>query len=120
MAAALTARTRARHTGGGDEKPDLVIRQIGTIEPIRRIDQEEFELAVDQGVGAPSRGGAALILMNLQHSALLHSSETCRCLTVWGSCGTESDKGAFDLYAAGKDDVLAHRVLIASDAPSRS
>ena len=124
----LTARDLARGMGKvvDDEKPDLVIWQTGTIDAIRRIDQEEFKLALDQGVERLQKAGTDVILMNMQYSPRTESmiaigpySDTMRVVAQQrnvplfdrlGIMRYWSDHGAFDLYAAGKDDVLAHRV----------
>jgi len=124
----LTAKDLARNMGKvvDDEKPDLVIWQTGTIDAIRRIDQEEFKLALDHGVERIQKAGADVILMNMQYSPRTESmialgpySDTMRVVAQQrnvplfdrlGIMRYWSDHGAFDLYAAGKDDVLAHRV----------
>jgi lysophospholipase L1-like esterase len=124
----LTARDLARNMGRvvDDEKPDLVVWQTGTIDAIRRIDQEEFKLALDQGVERLQKAGTDVILMNMQYSPRTESmiaigpySDTMRVVAQQrsvplfdrlGIMRYWSDHGAFDLYAAGKDDVLAHRV----------
>ena len=51
-----------------DEKPDLVIWQTGTLDAIRRIEPDEFRAALDEGVETLHRGGADVILMNMQYS----------------------------------------------------
>ena len=109
-----------------DEKPDLVIWQTGTADAIRRIEPDTFRMALEEGVETLHRGGADVILMNMQYSprtetmfALGPYADNMRVVAQqfevplfdrlaimrhW------SDTGAFDLYAAGKDNVLAHRV----------
>jgi lysophospholipase L1-like esterase len=124
----LTAKDLARNMGRvvEDEKPDLVIWQTGTTDAIRRIDQDEFKLALDQGVERLQKAGTDVILMNMQYSPRTESmiavgpySDTMRVVAQQrsvplfdrlGIMRYWSDHGAFDLYAAGKDDVLAHRV----------
>ena len=124
----LTAMDLARGMSKAveDEKPDLVIWQTGTIDAIRRIDQDEFKLALDRGVERLQRAGTDVILMNMQYSPRTESmiavgpySDTMRVVAQQrsvplfdrlGIMRYWSDHGAFDLYAAGKDDVLAHRV----------
>ena len=123
-----TARDLARGMGKvvDDEKPDLVIWQTGTIDAIRRIDQEEFKSALDLGVDRLQKAGTDVVLMNMQYSPRTESmiaigpySDTMRVVAQQrsvplfdrlGIMRYWSDHGAFDLYAAGKDDVLAHRV----------
>lgn len=123
-----TATDLARAMGrvADEEKPDLVVWQTGTIDAIRRLDQEEFKIALDRGIGRLQRGGSDVILMNMQYSPRTESmiavgpySDTMRVVAQQrgvplfdrlGIMRYWSDHGAFDLYAAGKDDVLAHRV----------
>ena len=109
-----------------DEKPDLVIWQTGTLDAIRRVDPEEFRAALDEGVETLHKGGADVILMNMQYSprtdimvplgpyadnmrhvAQQHEIPLFDRLAIMRHW---SDTGAFDLYAAGKDNVLAQRV----------
>jgi hypothetical protein len=109
-----------------DEKPDLVIWQSGTVDAMRRIEPEDFRAALEEGVETLQKGGADVILMNMQYSprtdtmiALGPFADNMRVaaqqhdvplfdrhaiMRHW------SDTGAFDLYATGKDNVLAHRV----------
>ena len=51
-----------------DEKPDLVIWQTGTIDAMRRVDPDEFKAALDDGVDRLHKGGADVVLMNMQYS----------------------------------------------------
>ena len=109
-----------------DEKPDLVIWQTGTLDAIRRVDPDEFREALDEGVETLHKGGADVILMNMQYSprtdimvsygpyadsmrvvAQQHETPLFDRLAIMRNW---SDTGAFDLYAAGKDNVLAQRV----------
>jgi lysophospholipase L1-like esterase len=109
-----------------DEKPDLVIWQTGTLDAIRRVDPDEFRAALDEGVEALHKGGVDVILMNMQYSprtdimvplgpyadnmrhvAQQHEIPLFDRLAIMRHW---SDTGAFDLYAAGKDNVLAQRV----------
>lgn len=109
-----------------DEKPDLVIWQTGTLDAIRRIEPDNFRAALEEGVETLHKGGADAILMNMQYSprtetmvALGPYADVMRVvaqqyeiplfdrLTIMRHW---SDTGAFDLYATGKDNVLAHRV----------
>jgi hypothetical protein len=109
-----------------DERPDLVIWQTGTVDAMRRIDPEVFRAALDEGVEGLHRGGADVILMNMQYSPRTESmiavgpyADTLRVIAQqrgvplfdrFGIMRYWSDTGAFDLYAAGKDIVLAQRV----------
>ena len=49
-----------------EEKPDLVIWQTGTLDAIRRIDPDDFRAALEQGLETLQKGGADVILMNMQ------------------------------------------------------
>src|SRR3981189_1026258 len=51
-----------------DEKPDLVIWQSGTVDAMRRIEPEDFRAALEEGVETLQKGGADVILMNMQYS----------------------------------------------------
>jgi len=109
-----------------DEKRDLVIWQTGTLDAIRRIDPDDFRTALEQGVETLQKGGADVILMNMQYSprtdimvALGPYADNMRVVAQQHEIPLFdrlaimrqwSDSGAFDLYAAGKDNVLAHRV----------
>src|SRR5262245_49253058 len=109
-----------------DEKPDLVIWQTGTLDAIRRIEPDEFRAAIDEGVETLRKGGADVILMNMQYSprtdimvSLGPYADNMRVVAQQNEIPlfdrlaimrNWSDTGAFDLYAAGKDNVLAQRV----------
>ena len=109
-----------------DEKPDLVIWQTGTLDAIRRIDPDAFRAALEEGVETLHRGGADVILMNMQYSPRTEImvspgpyADTMRVVAQQHEIPLFdrlaimrhwSDTGAFDLYAAGKDNVLAQRV----------
>ena len=109
-----------------DEKPDLVIWQTGTLDAIRRIEPDDFRAALDEGVETLHKGGADVILMNMQYSprtdimvALGPYADNMRVVAQQHEIPLFdrlaimrhwSDSGAFDLYAAGKDNVLAQRV----------
>jgi lysophospholipase L1-like esterase len=109
-----------------DEKPDLVIWQTGTADAIRRVDPDTFKAAIEDGVDRLHKGGADVILMNMQYSPRTESmiavgpySDAMRVVAQQrdvplfdrlGIMRYWSDHGAFDLYAAGKDNVLAQRV----------
>ena len=109
-----------------DEKPDLVIWQTGTLDAIRRIEPDDFRAALDEGVETLHKGGADVILMNMQYSprtdimvALGPYADNMRVVAQQHEIPLFdrlaimrhwSDTGAFDLYAAGKDNVLAHGV----------
>jgi hypothetical protein len=104
----------------------LVIWQTGTTDAIRRIEPDEFRAALDQGIEILQKGGADVILMNMQYSprtdlivALSPYADTMRVAALQHEVPLFdrlsimrhwSDTGAFDLYATGKDNVLAFRV----------
>ena len=109
-----------------DEKPDLVIWQTGTLDAIRRVDPDDFRAALDEGVETLHKGGADVILMNMQYSprtdimvplgpyadnmrvvAQQHEIPLFDRLAIMRDW---AETGAFDLYATGKDNVLAQRV----------
>ena len=109
-----------------DEKPNLVIWQTGTVDAIRRVEVDEFRAALEAGVETLQAGGADLMLMNMQYSPRTESMiqvgpyvdemrsvaqqrdiplfDRFAIMRYW------SDEGAFDFYAAGKDNGLAQRV----------
>jgi hypothetical protein len=109
-----------------DEKPNLVIWQTGTVDAIRRVELDEFRAALEDGVETLQAGGADVILMNMQYSPRTESMipvgpyvdemravaqqrdiplfDRFAIMRYW------SDEGAFDFYAAGKDNGLAQRV----------
>ena len=109
-----------------DEKPNLVIWQTGTVDAIRRVEVDEFRAALEVGVETLQAGGADVILMNMQYSPRTESMiavapyvdemravaqqrdvpvfDRFAIMRYW------SDEGAFDFYAAGKDNGLAQRV----------
>jgi hypothetical protein len=109
-----------------DEKPDLVIWQTGTIDAIRRIEPDDFRAALDEGIETLQKGGADVILMNMQYSprtdfmlALGPYADVMRFVAQQHEVPLFdrlaimhhwSDTGEFDLYASGKDNVLAARV----------
>jgi lysophospholipase L1-like esterase len=132
----VASRTKAGQTADGmrrnmkdllvDEKPNLVIWQTGTVDAIRRVDLDEFKVALETGVETLQAGGADVILMNMQYSPRTESMiplspygdemravaqqrevplfDRFAIMRYW------ADEGAFDFYAAGKDNGLAQRV----------
>jgi lysophospholipase L1-like esterase len=109
-----------------EEKPDLVVWQTGTVDAIRRIDPDVFRDALSHGLDDLHKGGADVILMNMQYSPRTESMialgpfvDTLRVVAQqhevpvfdrFNIMRHWSETGAFDLYAAGKDNVLAQRV----------
>jgi hypothetical protein len=109
-----------------DEKPNLVIWQTGTVDAIRRVELDEFRAALEKGVETLQAGGADVILMNMQYSPRtesmiavgpyvdeMHVVAQQRDIPLFDRFAIMrywSDEGAFDFYAAGKDNGLARRV----------
>jgi ABC-type amino acid transport substrate-binding protein len=109
-----------------DEKPNLVIWQTGTIDAIRRVEPDDFRAALDEGIESIEKGGADVILMNMQYSprtemmvALGPYADVMRLVAQQHEVPLFdrlaimrhwSDTGEFDLYASGRDNVLAQRV----------
>lgn len=109
-----------------DEKPNLVIWQTGTIDAIRRVDPDIYKSALEEGVERLHKGGADVILMNMQYSPRTETmisvglyADVMRVvaqhyeLPLFDRLGIMrhwSETGAFDLYSAGRDNVLAQRV----------
>lgn len=109
-----------------DEKPNLVIWQTGTLDAIRRIEPDDFRTALDEGVETLHRGGADVILMNMQYSP---RTETLIAVSPFADnmrwvahhrgvplfdrlavMRHWSDVGTFDLSAGARDFGLAQRV----------
>jgi hypothetical protein len=109
-----------------DEKPNLVIWQTGTVDAIRRVELDEFRTALEAGVETLQNRGTDVMLMNMQYSPRTESMipvgpyvdemravaqqrdvplfDRFAIMRYW------SDEGAFDFYAAGRDNGLAQRV----------
>jgi GDSL-like Lipase/Acylhydrolase family len=132
----VTTRTKNGLTADGmrrimkdmlvDEKPNLVIWQTGTVDAIRRVELDEFRAALEDGVETLQAAGTDVMLMNMQYSPRTESMisvgpyvdemravaqqrdiplfDRFAIMRYW------SDEGAFDFYAAGKDNGLARRV----------
>jgi lysophospholipase L1-like esterase len=110
----------------GDEKPDLVIWQCGTVDAMRHIEPEEFREALDKGLDVLNRNGVDAVLMNMQYSPRTETmigvgpyADTMRVVAQQHEVPLFdrlsimrhwSDTGEFDLYATGKDNVLAAQV----------
>jgi lysophospholipase L1-like esterase len=108
------------------EKPNLVIWQTGTVDAIRRVELDEFRTALEAGVETLQTGGADVILMNMQYSPRTESiiavgpyvdemraaaqQRDVALFDRFAIMRNWSDEGAFDFYAAGRDNGLAQRV----------
>ena len=109
-----------------DEKPDLLIWQCGTVDAMRHTDVDEFRDALDKGLGTLHKNGVDAILMNMQYSPRTDTmievgpyADTMRIVAQQHEVPLFdrlsimrhwSDTGEFDLYATGKDNVLAYQV----------
>lgn len=109
-----------------DEKPDLVIWQTGTIDAIRRVDPDAFMAALEDGVDRLHKGGADVILMNMQFSPRTESMipvgpyiDTMRAVAMqkevplfdrFGLMHHWAEAGIFDLQERGRGNTLAQRV----------
>jgi lysophospholipase L1-like esterase len=109
-----------------DEKPDLVVWQAGTFDAMRGVDPDEFSTKVVEGVEELQKGGADVVLMNMQYSprtesviALAGYADSMR----WVARKRDvplfdrlaimrhwHETSAIDLYAATKDVSVAKRV----------
>jgi hypothetical protein len=110
----------------GEERPNLVIWQTGTVDAIRRIGLDEFRTALDAGVETVQSAKADVILMNMQYSPRTESMiavgpyvDNMRAVAQqrevplfdrFAIMHNWADDGAFDFYAARKDNGLAQRV----------
>ncbi|MFL6796741.1 MAG: SGNH/GDSL hydrolase family protein [Xanthobacteraceae bacterium] len=132
VATLVRTRMSAEDMAGGmgkllvDEAPDLVVWQTGTIDAMRRVDPDNFRAALEEGVERLQQAPVDIILMNMQYSprtetmvALGPYADVMRVVAQQheiplfdrlGIMRQWSDTGAFDLYATGKDNVLAQRV----------
>ena len=109
-----------------DEKPNLVIWQTGTVDAIRRVEVDEFRVALETGVESLQAAGADVILMNMQYSPRTESmiavapyADEMRAVAEqrgvplfdrFAIMRYWADEGAFDFYAAGRNNDLALRV----------
>jgi lysophospholipase L1-like esterase len=109
-----------------DEKPNLVIWQTGTIDAIRRVDPDAFREALEDGVDRLHKGGADVILMNMQFSPRTETMipvgpyiDTMRAVAMqkevplfdrFGLMHHWAEAGIFDLQTGGRDIALARSV----------
>jgi hypothetical protein len=109
-----------------DEKPDLVIWQTGTIDAIRQVDPDEFKAALEDGIDRLHKGGADVILMNMQFSPRTETMiqvgpyiDAMRAVAMqkevplfdrFGLMHHWAEAGIFDLQAGGRDITLARSV----------
>jgi hypothetical protein len=109
-----------------DEKPSLVIWQVGTVDAMRRVTPEDFRASLDEGVGTIQAARADVILMNMQFSPRTESmiavgpyAENMRVVAQqhavplfdrFGIMHYWSDHGVFDFNATARDNGLARQV----------
>ncbi len=109
-----------------DEKPNLVIWQVGTVDAMRRVTPDDFRNSLDEGVEAIQAGRADVILMNMQFSPRTESmiavgpyAENMRVVAQqravplfdrFAIMHYWSDHGVFDFSAAARDSALAREV----------
>lgn len=107
-------------------KPNLVIWQTGTVDAIRRVDSDEFRMALESGVDTLRAGGADAILMNMQYSPRTESmiavapyADDMRAVAQqrelplfdrFAIMRYWADEGVFDFYGAERDTGLAQQV----------
>jgi hypothetical protein len=109
-----------------DQKPDLVVWQTGTVDAIRRVEPDQFRVAVEKGVDTLLSAGTDVVLMNMQYSPRtesmiavgpyadgMHSVAQQREVPLFDRFSIMrywADEGTFDFNAAGRDNTLAQRV----------
>jgi hypothetical protein len=109
-----------------DEKPELVVWQTGTIDAMRRLDPDNFRMALEEGVDELHKGGADVILMNMQYSprtdtmiAVGPYADAMRVVAQergvplfdrLGLMRHWAEDGTFDFSATGSGAVMAQRV----------
>ena len=132
VAAHTKARENAAEMSKGlpqvitDEKPDVVIWQAGTVDAMLGVDPDEFQTALDEGLGTLQGGKADVVLVNMQysprtepmialgtyldamrHAALQHEAllfDRFAVMKDW------NETGVFDLHADTKSIDTAERV----------
>ncbi|MDC7786233.1 SGNH/GDSL hydrolase family protein [Rhodoplanes sp. TEM] len=108
------------------KKPALVVWQSGTADAIRGVDPEDFRFALEEGVEALHKGGADVVLMNMQFSprtesmiALNAYADAMRFVALQQSVNLFdrfsvmkhwNEAGVFDLTVATKKMDMAERV----------
>jgi hypothetical protein len=109
-----------------DDRPALVVWQVGTVDAMRGVEPEEFRTNLDQGLDTIAGAHADVVLMNMQYSPRTESMlgvsayadvmrwvaeqhgiplfDRLALMRYW------NDEGTFDLYAATKDYAMARQV----------
>lgn len=109
-----------------DDRPALVIWQVGTVDALHGVEPEDFRTSLDQGLDTIAAANADVILMNMQYSprteAMLSVSpfaDVMRWVTEQRSIllfdrlaimRYWSDQGIFDLYSATPGYAMAREV----------
>jgi len=121
-----TAMVESLATDLGKAKPDLLVWQTGTVDAMQGIDPDQFNQALDKGIGIAKAAGADVVLINAQYSprtesiiALGNYSEIMR----WVAAQHEiplfdrfavmrlwADLGTFDFFTVTKKLDTAGRV----------
>jgi len=108
------------------DKPALVIWQVGTVDAMRGVEPDDFRASLDQGIDAITAANADAVMMNMQYSprteTMLNVS-TYADVMRWVAEQRDvvlfdrlaimhywSDAGVFDLYAATTGYAMARRV----------
>jgi hypothetical protein len=109
-----------------EDRPALVIWQVGTVDALRGVEPEDFRTSLDQGIDAITAAGADAIMVNMQYSPRTESMlsvsayadvmrwvadqrgvilfDRLAIMHYW------SDAGIFDLYSATNSYAMAQRV----------
>ncbi len=109
-----------------DDKPALVIWQVGTVDALRGVEPEDFRARLEGGIDTIEAAGADIIVMNMQYSPrtesmlgeaayadVMHWVTQQRGIVLFDRLAIMrhwTDAGTFDLYAATKDYAMARRV----------
>jgi len=109
-----------------EDRPTLVIWQVGTVDALRGVEPEDFRVRLERGIDAVIASGADIIVMNMQYSPRTESmlgEEAYADVMHWVAKERGvvlfdrraimrhwTDAGIFNLYAPSKDYVMARRV----------
>jgi lysophospholipase L1-like esterase len=136
VAVKVVAHTKARDTAAemvkslrqilGDEKPDLVIWQTGTVDAMLGVDPDDFQSALTTGLDAVHAANADAVFVNMQYSPRTDSMISLgayldamrfvamqREIPLFDRLGVMKDwneMGVFDLSAATKKIDVAEKV----------
>jgi len=106
--------------------PQLVIWQTGTVDALRAVDPDDFQVSVDEGVAALQKRGVDVVLINLQYGPRMETMiSTGPYLDVMRMVAQHreiplfdrfaimhrwNDDGSFDLFSPSRGVELARRV----------